>query len=217
MTSIADLRRSYTLAGLSEIDVLANPVQQFQRWFQEALDANLASEANAMTLATVTPDGKPSARIVLLKGVDEQSDKQGFVFYTNYESQKAQDLAAHPQACLLFHWAELERQVRIEGVVEKVSAEETQAYFQTRPLESRIGAWASHQSTVLPSRAALETRFQELLTEYEGKDVPVPPYWGGYRVLPERMEFWQGRTGRLHDRIAYTHTAQGWRIERLSP
>jgi pyridoxamine 5'-phosphate oxidase len=211
--NIADLRRNYTLAGLTEERTDGDALRQFAQWFDEAAQAQLSTEINAMTLATATPDGKPSARIVLLKGVDER----GFVFYTNYESRKGMEIAENPRASLVFFWQELERQVRIDGVVEKTSPEETARYFQSRPLESRIGAWVSHQSSVIGNRAVLETRYEQLSKEYADGEIAVPPYWGGYRVVPECVEFWQGRPSRLHDRLLYTKTQSGWRHERLSP
>lgn len=210
--SIADLRREYSSRALDERDVDRDPVRQFRRWFDEALAAELV-DANAMTLATASATGRPSARIVLLKEVDEA----GFVFFTNYESAKAADLAANPHACLLFFWVELERQVRITGTVERVSREASEEYFRSRPLDSRIGAWASPQSTVIAGRDILEARVSALTTQYAGGDVPLPPHWGGYRVRPEELEFWQGRPSRLHDRLRYRRVDTDWRLERLSP
>lgn len=213
---IAGMRRSYTLAGLSERDVLPNPFAQFSQWFEEARSGGIL-EPNAMTLATSMPDGTPggipSARIVLLKDVDER----GFVFYTNYESAKGQAIAANPRVSLSFFWGEMERQVRIAGTAEKVSREESEAYFRSRPLESRLGAWASRQSDIIQGREVLEERFRALEQEYENKDIPLPPFWGGYRVVPHEMEFWQGRVGRLHDRIVYTFVSTEWQISRRSP
>ncbi|MBR8314852.1 pyridoxamine 5'-phosphate oxidase [Burkholderia dolosa] len=214
MTTLADLRINYSRASLDEADVAPDPFAQFDRWFNEALAAKLP-EPNTMTLATVGADGRPSARIVLIKGVDER----GFVFFTNYESRKGRELAAHPYAALLFYWIELERQVRIEGRIEKTSAEESDRYFASRPLGSRIGAWASEQSAVIDSRATLEAR-EKAVAERFGDDPPRPPHWGGYRVVPDAIEFWQGRPSRLHDRLLYTCDAsapQGWTISRLSP
>ncbi|MBR8457848.1 pyridoxamine 5'-phosphate oxidase [Burkholderia dolosa] len=214
MTTLADLRINYSRASLDEADVAPDPFAQFDRWFNEALAAKLP-EPNTMTLATVGADGRPSARIVLIKGVDER----GFVFFTNYESRKGRELAAHPYAALLFYWIELERQVRIEGRIEKTSAEESDRYFASRPLGSRIGAWASEQSAVIDSRATLEAR-EKAVAERFGDDPPRPPHWGGYRVVPDAIEFWQGRPSRLHDRLLYTRDAsapQGWTISRLSP
>ncbi|AIO42718.1 pyridoxamine 5'-phosphate oxidase [Burkholderia sp. AU19243] len=214
MTTLADLRINYSRASLDEADAAPDPFAQFDRWFKEALDAKLP-EPNTMTLATVGDDGRPSARIVLIKGVDER----GFVFFTNYESRKGRDLAAHPYAALLFYWIELERQVRIEGRIEKTSADESDRYFASRPLGSRIGAWASEQSAVIDSRATLEAR-EKAVAERYGENPPRPPHWGGYRVVPDAIEFWQGRPSRLHDRLLYTRdaaAASGWTISRLSP
>jgi len=214
MTTLADLRINYSRASLDEADAAPDPFAQFDRWFNEALAAKLP-EPNTMTLATVGADGRPSARIVLVKGVDER----GFVFFTNYESRKGRDLAAHPYAALLFYWIELERQVRIEGRVEKTSADESDRYFASRPVGSRIGAWASEQSAVIDSRATLEAR-EKAFSERYGDDPPRPPHWGGYRVVPDTLEFWQGRPSRLDDRLVYTRDAaapHGWTISRLSP
>ncbi len=210
--SIADLRQNYTLQALNEADVDPDPIRQFQRWLDQAIAAELP-EPNAMTLATATRDGIPSARIVLLKGLDAR----GFAFYTNYESRKGQELADNPQAALVFLWTVLERQVRIEGQVEKVAAAETDAYFQSRPLASRLGAWASEQSRVICDREVLEQRFAELKATYADETVPRPPHWGGYRVIPHQIEFWQGRTSRLHDRLRYRLEQGNWFLERLAP
>lgn len=211
--TIADLRKDYTLQGFNETEADSNPFRQFKKWFDQALAAQL-TEPNAMTLATTTPDGKPSARIVLLKDFDPR----GFVFYTNYNSQKGQELAENPQASLVFWWAELERQVRVSGRVEKVSENESDAYFHSRPLNSRLGAWASNQSEVIESRKILEQRLWELQAEYQNQDVQRPRHWGGLRVIPTEIEFWQGRSSRLHDRLRYTRlNNDNWQIERLSP
>lgn len=212
MTTLANLRKDYARGSLDETSVDADPIRQFDAWFKQALDARLP-EPNTMTLATVDARGYPSARIVLIKGVDER----GFVFFTNYESRKGLDLAANPHASLLFYWIELERQVRVEGTVVKTNAEDSDAYFHSRPLGSRIGAWASEQSRTIESRALLEAR-EKSFSERFGENPPRPPHWGGYRLVPETIEFWQGRPSRLHDRILYTRlSAGGWRISRLSP
>lgn len=210
--SIADLRKDYKLTSLDEADVAADPITQFEKWLDEALKADLP-EPTAMTLATVGANERPAARIVLLKAVD----RHGFSFFTNYGSSKGHALAAHPYAALVFHWVELERQVRIEGRVEKVSAEESTEYFNKRPLLSRIGAWASPQSQAIASRGWLEKQF-EATSERFGENVPLPPFWGGYRVIPESIEFWQGRRSRLHDRLLYRQEPSGaWALARLAP
>lgn len=208
---ITALRKDYKLAALSEAGVEADPLKQFEKWFAEALRAQLP-EPNAMTLATADREGRPSARIVLIKEVDAH----GFVFFTNYQSRKGQDLAQNAYAALLFHWIDLERQVRIEGQVEKVNSEESEAYYRSRPLLSRIGAWASPQSQEIPDREFLEARMTHYQNEY-GEQPPRPPHWGGYRLLPEFFEFWQGRPSRLHDRLCYQKADAGWLIQRLAP
>jgi pyridoxamine 5'-phosphate oxidase len=213
VTTLADLRREYASRALTEADALDDPIQQFSLWFGEALKSELL-DTNAMTLATASRNGAPSARIVLLKGFDDA----GFVFFTNYESAKARDLEGNPQACLLLFWAALERQIRISGRVSKTPSKESETYFQSRPFESQIGAWASAQSRSLDGRAALEARYAELAAKYAGGPVPLPPFWGGYRVQPDAIEFWQGRKSRLHDRLLYTRQPDGsWARSRLSP
>ena len=213
MDRIARLREEYTRAGLTESEANPDPIEQFRTWFDEALASNL-HEPNAMTLATATPAGRPSARIVLLKGFDER----GFVFYTNYEGRKGEELEANPHCALLFYWGELERQVRIEGRVRRLPDRESDAYFAGRPRGSQLGAWASEQSRPVKDRDTLERRLRELEAEYEGREVPRPPFWGGYRVEPETIEFWQGRGYRLHDRLVYRRSEDGgWNRERLQP
>lgn len=212
-TAVADLRRDYQLSGLEEKDLATDPLAQFERWFQDARTAGLL-EPNAMTLATAGADGAPTARTVLLKGYDAR----GFVFYTNYESRKGRELTENPHASLLFAWLPLERQVEIRGVVERTSREETETYFYSRPIDSQLGAWASHQSAPLTGRAELEARVQELMKKYRGHTIPVPPHWGGFRVVPDSVEFWQGRPSRLHDRLRFTRQPDdSWTITRLSP
>jgi len=211
--SIADLRKDYTLENLNEEEIDKNPFIQFKVWFNQSVAAQLP-EPNAMTLATCTPDGKPSARMVLLKDIDER----GFVLFTNYKSQKGQEISVNPHAALVFWWAELERQVRIVGTVEKISSAQSDSYFEVRPPFSRLGAWASNQSEVISSRDVLESQLIEFQRQYENQEVPRPPHWGGFRVIPQEIEFWQGRSSRLHDRLRYTLVDNGsWKIERLSP
>ena len=212
MTTLADLRREYASRALTEAEALDDPIQQFSLWFGEVLKSELL-DANAMTLATASADATPAARIVLLKGFDDK----GFVFFTNYESAKARDLEKNPRACLLMFWAELERQVRVTGRVTRTSADESQKYFQSRPFESQVGAWASAQSRTIADRASLEARYAELAAKYAGSPVPLPPFWGGYRVAPDSIEFWQGRKSRLHDRLLYTRQGGAWTRSRLAP
>ena len=211
---IENLRKEYTAETLDISDVQADPFLQFRRWFEAAVNAEVP-EPNAMTLATVSERGRPSARVVLLKGFDER----GFVFFTNYHSRKSRDMAANANVALVFLWLELQRQVRIEGEVEKVGEEESARYFQSRPRGSQIGAWASPQSSVIKNRSDLEIRERELIRQYAGQEVlPRPPHWGGFLVRPNLIEFWQGRPSRLHDRIQYSREEnKGWKIARLAP
>jgi pyridoxamine 5'-phosphate oxidase len=211
MTNLADLRKSYMKGSLSEEDVQPNPIDQFHIWFDQAQNADLP-EPNAMTVASVDADGKPSARTVLIKEVTPA----GFVFFTNYESRKGQALISHPHAALLFFWPELERQIRVEGSVEKLSDQESDDYFHSRPLDSRIGAWASPQSQVISSRTLLVKNAAEYALKF-ALNPPRPPHWGGFRVKPELLEFWQGRPSRLHDRIQYVLQDDSWKIQRLAP
>lgn len=209
---IAQLRREYSRQVLVESEVCKDPIDQFSEWFEQALSVDVL-DANAMILSTATQEGKPSSRIVLLKGVYEQ----GFHFYTNYQSRKGRELAENPNAALCFYWSQLERQVRIEGSVEKLSPVESDEYFQQRPRESQLGAWASKQSSKIESRGVLEERFREVQKRFEGEKIPTPEFWGGYLLRPNRVEFWQGRKGRLHDRICYKKIDGNWDIFRLSP
>ena len=211
--NIADIRRDYSHKSLSEKEVDSSPIRQFDSWWNEAVSSKI-DEVNAMTLATASIDALPSARIVLLKEFNDQ----GFVFFTNYESFKAQQMAENPKACLVFFWKELERQVRITGLIQKIAAQQSDEYFHSRPESSRIGAWASPQSRVIENRHWLDEKFNELVIEMEGTDIQRPPHWGGYIVKPVVIEFWQGRPSRLHDRIQYTlEETGGWKIERLAP
>lgn len=217
MKKIANMRRDYKARTLDANDVATSPFTQFNQWFQEArqtVQADAGVEANAMTLATASKDGIPSARIVLLKGVDER----GFIFYTNYESRKGQEMEANPHAALVFFWQELERQVRIEGRIERVEEAVSDQYFSSRPRRSRLGAWASPQSQTINNRKMLEDNMAKLEAEYgEEKPIPRPAHWGGYRVVPKAVEFWQGRRSRLHDRVRYEWDGKDWIINRLAP
>lgn len=213
MLNPADIRRDYKLQTLSENDIEKHPMRQFDKWWEQAISSQI-DEVNAMTLATVGKDGQPSARIVLLKGYDDN----GFVFFTNYHSRKGQELENNNKACLVFFWKELERQIRIEGSIQKISAEESDVYFLSRPTLSKIGAWASPQSEPVPSRTYLEELLKSAENSFVEKEITRPPHWGGYSVYPHCIEFWQGREGRLHDRIVYNIEKDGnWSIERLAP
>jgi pyridoxamine 5'-phosphate oxidase len=207
-----DLRIDYGRGTLDDADAAADPLEQFRRWFADARAVNLP-EPNAMTLATADATGAPSARVVLFKDLDDR----GFRFFTNYASRKADDLAANPRAALCFYWQPLERQVRVEGTAERLGRDESEAYFRTRPPSAQLGAWVSRQSRPIASRQELEAHEHELAERFAGREVPLPDFWGGYRVVPQRVEFWQGRPSRLHDRIEYVRSPQGWTRQRLSP
>lgn len=209
---ISDIRREYLGDPLKKEEMKNNPVDQFKQWFNQALEADLI-DANAMVLTTVSPEGKPSARTVLFKGIG----KGGFRFYTNYESLKGQNIAKNPNVSLLFRWAELERQVRVRGKAEKLTKEESEAYFKKRPRPSQISAWTSKQSREVESRNALEQRFEKIKKRFENQEIPLPDYWGGFLVKPRQIEFWEGRPSRLHDRILYTKKEDGWELSRLAP
>ncbi len=211
-TDISSLRRNYSLQRLDESTVEVNPFQQFSKWMEEALKSDLL-DPTGMALGTANKDGIPAVRMVLLKGFNEN----GFVFFTNYESHKGSDLINNPNASILFFWKELERQIRITGTIEKISRQESEEYFHTRPLESQLSAWASRQSSPISSRKFLENEFEELKLKYEHKQIPLPPFWGGFRLIPNYFEFWQGRENRLHDRISYRIKNDFWEIVRLSP
>lgn len=208
---IQNLRRQYSKSTLSVSSVSKDPFKQFEKWFRDVLNSGFL-EPNAMTLATASRTGKPSARVVLLKGIHDS----GFVFYTNYKSKKGKDIEENPFGCLLFYWDKLERQIRIEGKIEKVSKKESEEYFITRPYKSRVGAWASKQSSVIESRSVIIKEFLKYMMKFK-THVPLPDVWGGYRLLPETFEFWQGRPNRLHDRVRYAKSKTGWKIERLAP
>lgn len=208
---IQNLRRQYSKSTLSVSSVSKDPFKQFEKWFRDVLNSGFL-EPNAMTLATASRTGKPSARVVLLKGIHDS----GFVFYTNYKSKKGKDIEENPYGCLLFYWDKLERQIRIEGKIEKVSKKESEEYFITRPYKSRVGAWASKQSSVIESRSVIIKEFLKYMMKFK-THVPLPDVWGGYRLLPETFEFWQGRPNRLHDRVRYAKSKTGWKIERLAP
>lgn len=210
----ADMREQYRTAEFLEADLAADPMEQFARWFKEAADSAAVVEPNAMIVSTATPGGRPSSRTVLLKHYDER----GFVFFTNYGSRKGSELDSNPYVSLLFPWHPVARQVLVTGTATRVGRDETAAYFRTRPHGSQLGAWASEQSSVIASRAELLARYEELAARYpEGEQVPVPPHWGGFRVAPDTVEFWQGHENRLHDRLRYVRDGEAWRVERLAP
>ncbi|MFA5262668.1 MAG: pyridoxamine 5'-phosphate oxidase [Opitutaceae bacterium] len=212
MSSYADLRKDYNLAGLSERDLSKDPFRQFEKWFQEAEGAKIP-EPNAMVLSTCNREGRSSSRTVLLKGLDGR----GFVFFTNYESRKGRDLAENARASLLFPWIAMERQIAVEGAVAKIAREESDAYFHSRPRPNQLSAWASTQSSIISGRSVLDEAMKAIDKKYAGLEVPLPPYWGGYRLVPETVEFWQGRRSRMHDRLRYRRGKDGWVIERLAP
>lgn len=213
ISELSGLRHEYDTRGLRRADLHSDPIEQFRAWFAAALTAEVR-DVNAMSLATATPDGKPAVRIVLLKAVDER----GFCFFTNYDSEKGRHLEANPNAALVFYWVQLERQVRINGPVERTSREDSAAYFHSRPVGSRLGAWVSKQSEVIDGRAVLDARMEAMRERFHNAEIPLPPHWGGYRLKPERIEFWQGRPNRLHDRFLYSRRADGtWQIDRLAP
>ncbi|MAC46499.1 pyridoxamine 5'-phosphate oxidase [Oceanospirillum beijerinckii] len=209
---ISSLRRVFDQQALHESELAKNPFDQFHNWFEEAV-ANEPFDPNAMTLSTISPENRPASRIVLLKGIDSR----GFIFYTNYQSEKGMQLAGNPHASVVFWWGEKQRQVRIDGVVERISPQQSDDYYVSRPRDSQLGAWVSKQSTAIPNREWLSNRCDELTAQYEGKDIPRPPHWGGYRIVPDLFEFWQGQPSRLHDRFRYTIEANGWNIQRLCP
>jgi pyridoxamine 5'-phosphate oxidase len=210
---LSDFRKEYSAKGLQRQDLGEDPIQLFQQWFQQATELNIP-EPNAMTLSTLAPDGFPSQRTVLLKAFD----KKGFTFFTNYQSRKAQHIQANPKACLLFPWVTLERQIIIQGVAEKISTAESLKYFMTRPRESQIGAWVSNQSEVITSKKILLQKFEEIKSKFQDGEIPLPSFWGGYRVIPHTIEFWQGGPGRIHDRFLFTRmTNSSWQIDRLAP
>lgn len=209
----ADLRQNYEAGELHRADLAADPMEQFQKWFNEALECEKIGEPNAMTLSTAGADGRVTARTVLLKAYDTK----GFVFFTNYSSVKARQIAENPRVALLFPWLPLERQVSVSGSASRISTAESLAYFVSRPFSSRVGAWVSHQSRIISSRSLLEMKFEEMRKKFAAGEVPLPDFWGGYRVVPESVEFWQGRTSRLHDRFFYTRQGSAWTLDRLSP